>query len=239
MGCTTEQKLHVGLKKSAGRIKEQRGGGLGVLFIGLAVTFLVLLVFVNVADYAVYTYKRNAISKAMDYAVTAAVQDIDREKSLEGLAVGFDESTGKRLSDGVEIDIDSAERTFLSVFDSNCNPEQSDIREKLLICATSVSGEEVNYKIKTPAGGVSDGMVNEPYLIEDRINSAAEGSWPDSDVDSGKISINGNPKTNMIERGTYVFAYIKGIKITGIFTERKLTLSCFGGAKLDRVNVQN
>ncbi len=210
-----------------------------MLFIGLAVTFLVLFVFVNVADYAVYTYKRNTISKAMDYAVTAAVQDIDREKSLEGLAKGFDENTGKRLSDGVEIDIHSAERTFLSVFDFNCNREQTDIRDNLLICATSASGEEVNYKIKTPGGEIVDGTVNEPYLMEDRINNAAEVCWADSDVSKDKISINVNPKTNMIERGTYVFAYIKGIKITGIFTERKLTLSCFGGAKVDRVNVQN
>ncbi len=210
-----------------------------MLFIGLAVTFLVLFVFVNVADYAVYTYKRNTISKAMDYAVTAAAQDIDREKSLEGLAKGFDENTGEKLSEGVEIDINSAERTFLSVFNSNCNREQTDIRGNLLICATSAIGEEVNYKIKTPGGEIVDGMVNEPYLIEDRINNAAEVCWADSDVSKDKISINGNPKTNMIERGTYVFAYIKGIKITGIFTERKLTLSCFGGAKVDRVNVQN
>lgn len=209
---------------------------MGVLFIGLTVTFLVLFVFINIADYAVYTYKKNTISKALDYAVTAAVQEIDGSKSLQGLAEGFDESTGKRLSDGVEIDIDRAEKTFLSVFNSNCNQEETDICDNLLICVTSAKGEGVNYKIKTPSGDTVDGTVNEPYLIEDRINNATECYWPDSADDSGKISINGNPKTNMIERGTYVFAYIKSIRITGIFTERKLTLSCFGGAKLDRVN---
>ena len=236
MSYTTGQKLHAGLKKSAGKIKEQKGSGLGVLFIGLTVAFLVLFVFMNVADYAVYTYKRNTISKALDYAVTAAVQEIDRDKSLEGLAEGFDESTGKRLSDGVEIDIDRAEKTFLSVFNSNCNQDETDIQDNLLICATSAKGESVNYKIKTSSGDTVDGTVNEPYLIEYRINNAAESCWPNADIDSGKITINGNPKTNMIERGTYVFAYIKGIKITGIFKERKLTLSCFGGAKIDRVN---
>ncbi len=239
MGCTTGQKLYAGLKKTIGKIKSNRGGGLGVLFIGLAVTLLVLMVFVCIADYAVYTYKRNNISKAMDYAVTAAVQEINKDKSLEGLAEGFDENTGTRFTDGIEIDVDKAEITFLSVFDSNCSLELTDIRENLLICATSVGGEKVNYKIKTPTGEVLDGMVDEPYLIEDKINQAAVNRWPDSHEDISRISINGNPKTNMVERGTYLFAYIKGIKINGIFTERKLALSCFGGAKLERANVQN
>ncbi|AEY64407.1 hypothetical protein Clo1100_0115 [Clostridium sp. BNL1100] len=210
-----------------------------MLFIGLAVSFLVLLVFVSVADYAVYTYKRNSISKAMDYAVTAAVQNINKDKSLEGLSEGFNENTGTRLTDSIEIDVDRAEITFLSVLESNFNQEQTDIKGNLLICATSVSGEDINYKIKTSSGEVLVGTVETPYLIEDRINDAAKGCWPDSYEDSSRISINANPKTNMVERGTYLFAYIKGIRITGIFTERKLALSCFGGAKLDRANVKN
>ncbi|EPR14340.1 hypothetical protein L323_00630 [Ruminiclostridium papyrosolvens C7] len=212
---------------------------MGVLFIGMAVTFLVLFVFVSVADYAVYTYKRNSISKAMDYAVTAAVQDINKYKSLEGLSEGFNENTGTKITDGIEIDIDRAETTFLSVFESNSNHEQTDIKGNLLICATSVSGENVNYKIKTSSGEVSDGTVEDPYLIEDRINDTAKSCWPDSYEDNSRISINGNPKTNMVEKGTYLFAYIKGIRITGIFTQRKLALSCFGGAKLERANVKN
>lgn len=239
MNCITGRKLHAGLKKAAGRIKGQSGGGLGVIFIGLTVTFLVVFAFINISDYAVYTYKRNSISKAIDYAVTAAVQDIDREKSFEGLAEGFDETTGRRLSDGVEIDIDRAEKTFLSVFNSNCNKEQTDISRNLLICATFARAGRVSYKIKTSSGKVIDGTVDSPNLIEDRINDAAKGYWPDSDDNSSRIAINGNPKTNMIDRGTYLFAYIKGIRITGVFTERELTLSCFGGAKLDRANAQN
>ncbi len=211
---------------------------MGVLFIGLAVTFLVLLVFVSAADYAVYTYKRNSVSKAMDYAVTAAVQNINKNKSLEGLSEGFDESTGTRLTDGIEIDIDKAETTFLSVFKANSSQRHTDIKGNLLICATSVSGEDVDYRIKTSSGEVIAGNVETPYLIEDRINAAAKSCWPDSYEESSRISINSNPKSNMIEKGTYLFAYIKGIKITGIFTQRKLALSCFGGAKLERANVK-
>ncbi len=211
---------------------------MGVLFIGLAVTFLVLLVFVSAADYAVYTYKRNSVSKAMDYAVTAAVQNINKDKSLQGLSEGFDENTGTRLTDGIEIDIDKAETTFLSVFEANSSQRQTDIKRNLLICATSVSGEDVDYRIKTSSGEVIVGNVETPYLIEDRINAAAKSCWPDSYEESSRISINSNPKSNMIEKGTYLFAYIKGIKITGIFTQRKLALSCFGGAKLERANVK-
>ncbi len=227
------------MKKTVGRIKNRKGGGLGALFIGLAVTFLVLLVFVSVADYAVFTYKRNSLSKAMDYAVTAAVQNINKDKSLEGLSEGFNENTGTSLTDGIEIDIDMAETTFISVFESNSDQQQTDIKGNLLFCATSVSGEEVNYRIKTPSGEVADGTVEAPYLIEDRINDSAKRCWPDSYEESSRISINDNPKTNMVERGTYLFAYIKGIKITGIFTQRKLALSCFGGAKLERANTKN
>ncbi len=211
---------------------------MGVLFIGLAVTFFVLLVFVSAADYAAYTYKRNSVSKAMDYAVTAAVQNINKDKSLEGLSEGFDENTGTRLTDGIEIDIDKAETTFLSVFEGNSSQRQTDIKGNLLICATSVSGEDVDYRIKTSSGEVIAGKVETPYLIEDRINAAAKNCWPDSYEESSRISINSNPKSNMIEKGTYLFAYIKGIKITGIFTQRKLALSCFGGAKLERANVK-
>ncbi|WES34504.1 hypothetical protein P0092_00565 [Ruminiclostridium papyrosolvens DSM 2782] len=235
---TTGQKLHAELKKTVARIKNTKGGGLGVLFIGLAVTFLVLLVFVSAADYAVYTYKRNSVSKAMDYAVTAAVQNINKDKSLEGLSEGFDENTGTRLTDGIEINIDKAETTFLSVFEGNSSQRQTDIKGNLLICATSVSGGDVDYRIKTSSGEVIAGKVETPYLIEDRINAAAKSCWPDSYEGSSRIFINSNPKSNMIEKGTYLFAYIKGIKITGIFTQRKLALSCFGGAKLERANVK-
>lgn len=235
MDCITGQKLHAGLRKKVRQIENQRGGGLGVILLGMASMLLVFAVFLNIADYSIYTYKRNAISKAIDYAVTAAVQDIDITKSQDALADGFDESTGKRLTEGIEIDINKAEQTFISVFNSNCNQGKAEFSSNLLICATSVLDNKLSYKIKTIPSGIFTGTVDTPSLIEDRLNEAINSCWPDSD-DTGRVFVNGNPKTNMIENGTYLFAFIKDIEITGIFTERKLTLSSFAGAKLDRAS---
>lgn len=203
------------------------------MFLGLAAIILVFVVFLNIADYSVYTYKRNTISKAIDYAVTAAVQDIDPTESRGGLSEGFDTITGRKLTDDIEIDIDRAEQTFLSVFNSNCSQSQGKIASNLLLCATSVHDNKMGYKIKTSPEGVMDGVVNTPSLIEDRINEAIGSRWRASE-DSGRIFVNGNPKTNMIENGTYLFAFVKDIRVTGIFTERKLALTGFAGAKLDR-----
>jgi hypothetical protein len=235
MNCITRQRRHAGLRKAGRRIECQKGSGLSVIFLGFAVIILCFSVLINIADYSVYTYKRNVISEAMDYAVTAAVQEVDLSRSGEGLADGFEEDTGERLIEGIEIDINRAEETFLSVFNSNYNRIGPDITDNLLICVTSTWHEEMKYKIRAASNDTTEGTVDTPGLIEDRVNEALDIYWSAS-KDNSRVFINGNPKTNMLENGTYLFASIRDLEVSGIFSQRKLSLSSFAGAKLERTD---
>lgn len=226
----TPEKLTI--TRVTGVFTSESGGGLGTIFIGLAVVFITFIVFINIADYSLFTYKRNAISKAMDYAVTSGVQQINTAKSLEGVANGFSENTGGNLVEGVEIDIDMATKTFLDVFYSNYKSDDFSIDDNLLVCATSSMNENLKYTIKAN-NQQREGELDDPILMEDVINNAINQHWPDSE-DSSQIYINGNSKTNMIDCGTYLFAFIKNIKIKGLFSEREISLSSFAGAKLER-----
>ncbi|HEY5586471.1 MAG TPA: hypothetical protein VIK78_18515 [Ruminiclostridium sp.] len=225
----TENKL----KKAVRIFQSERGGGFGTIFLGLAAILLAFVVFINIADYSIFTYKRNAISKAMDYAVTAAAQQINKTQSIVGVANAFDEDTGEKLLEGVEIDIDMANRTFLTMFYENYKPDDLSIANNLLICATSTMDGKLRYSIKADTEQKLDGVLDNPVLIEERINQAMDQLWPDTE-DNSQVYIIGNPKTNMIENGTYLFAYIKDIKITGLYLQRQISLSSFAGAKLER-----
>ncbi len=218
---------------TAGFCRDETGGGLGVLFIGISVVLLVLVVFLNMADYSVFTYKRNTISRAMDYGVTAAVQQINVDLSIEGVSRGFSEETGQKLLEGVEIDIASANGAFLTVFDKNCNWNGLNIDNNLLLCATVSQGGKLRYVIKSGNKPVLQGELDDPAMLEDRINTAMLQYWPEAEEPS-RVYINGNPKTNVIENGTYLFALIRNVEIAGLQHTRKINLTSFAGAKPER-----
>jgi hypothetical protein len=214
-------------------LKSENGGGLGTIFIGLAAILLAFVIFINIADYSLFTYRRNAISKAMDYAVTAAVQQINKNESVIGLANGFTQETGERRLEGVKLDIDMAIRTFLTVFYKNYNLDNIRIDNNLLVCATSIQDEKLRYTIKTKSTVIFEGDVENSALIEEKINHAITKYWPNSE-DNSEIYLNGNPKTNMLENGIYLLAFIKDFRIKGLYSKRDISLSSFAGAKLER-----
>ncbi len=170
----------------------------------------------------------------MDYAVTSAVQQINKSQSVVGVANGFSENTGERMLEGVEIDIDVATKTLLSVFYKNCNSDGINIDNNLLVCATSSLNHKLSYTIKTGTEQIIEGSLENPVLIENEINQAIDEHWPSS-LGNSKVYIDGNPKTNIIENGTYLFAYINNLKVTGLYYQRIVNLSSFAGAKLERV----
>lgn len=229
------------MKKVGYRIKfnaicfreRQSGGSFAVVFIGLGSIFLALLVLVNIADYSILTYKRNTISKAMDYAVNAAVQEIDINQSKEGLSNGFSEVTGCNHLEGVKINTDKAQKTFITAFYENYNTSNFSVYGNLLLCATHAEGQKLSYEIKTDNGQITKGSVACPELMENTINQAIRDYSAYADKAS-LIYINGNEKTNMIENGTYLFAFIKDIKIKGLYSQRTTCLLSFAGAKVDR-----
>lgn len=212
---------------------DEFGGGLGILFIGISIMVLVLVIFLNIADYSIYTYKRNEITKALDYAVTAAVQQLKVSENLVGLSSGFSDDSGKKLLENVEINIDKAEITFTDILSRNINISEPSENHKLLLCSTYMDKGRVKYTIKATGYPTEHGEAERPQDMETKINDALEAFWPDSQKTS--IYVNGNPYTNMLEKGTYLFAVLKDIEITGIFSKRKISLSSFAGAKLERL----
>ncbi|QNU67138.1 hypothetical protein EHE19_000865 [Ruminiclostridium herbifermentans] len=206
---------------------------MGIVYIGLGAIVLAFIILINIADYSILTYKRNAISKAMDYAVNAAVQELNLNQSIMGLADGFSEDTGNRSLDGIKIDIDMAQKTFLTVFYENYNSSNFCIDEELLLCATHTIEQNLKYIIKAGNGQISEGNIENPAFLESRINQAINQYWANSE-DASNVFINGNEKTNIIEKGVYLFAFIKDIKIKGLYSQRTTSLSSFAGAKVER-----
>ncbi len=213
--------------------KSQAGGGLGIVLIGLGAILIAFTILINIADYSILTYKRNAISKAMDYAVNAAVQELNINQSIIGLADGFAEDTGSRSLDGVKLDIDRAQETFLMVFYENYNSINFSIDEKLLLCTTHTIEQNLRYIMKAGNGQINEGNLENPELLESRINQAIDQYWINSE-DTSQIYINGNEKTNILEKGVYLFAFIKDIKIKGLYSQRTTSLSSFAGARVER-----
>lgn len=224
------------MSKKISRIKSnlpinEEGGGLGTLFIGLSVILLILMIFINIADYSLYTYKRNEVSKAMDYAVTAASQQIKAEH-LEEMSKGFSDTSGKKLLEGVEINMSTASAAFNEIFYRNVSLSSININNNLLLCSTTLTNGSLKYTIHANGSTFEQGEIKEPSELENIINTALSCLWPDSDKTG--IYINGNPRTNMVERGIYLFAVISDIEIKGLISKRKISLSSFAGAKLER-----
>ena len=154
----------------------------------------------------------------MDYAVTAAVQQIDKSQSIEGVSNGFTEETGERILEDVKININMANKTFINVFYANYKLDNLRIDNNLLVCATSTENGILRLTIKAKSDSEYEGNIENNILLEERINQAIDQVWPSAD-DNSQVYIAGNPKTNMIEKGTYLFAFLKDIKIK-VFTRK-------------------
>ncbi|OPX45636.1 hypothetical protein CLHUN_05730 [Ruminiclostridium hungatei] len=212
---------------------DEKGGGLGTIFIGLSFLIIIIFSMLNVVDYSVYTNKRNQISKAMDYAVTAASQQIQPANENIGISNGFSEDSGHITTEQLEIDMDMANRVFVEIFLENVSVPGEDIQGKLLLCTTVAAGDKIRYTMKVKGGQYVYGQVETPADIQYAINAALLNYWTEENKD--EVYINGNSKTNMIEKGTYLFAILKNIEISGIFASRAISLSGFAGAKVDRI----
>lgn len=209
------------------------GGGLGTLFIGLMVILLLLTSLINIADYSLYTYKRNEISKAMDFAVTAAAQQIEPKEATEGISKGFSDVSGQSLLEGVEINISQARTIFQDIFHKNISSSVVSINDNLLLCSAYSQNGKLKYTTSVGGSLQAQGELEDPAKIEEVINAAISRFWPDNEKTG--IYVSGNHKTNMIEKGTYLFAVVNAIEIEGLVSKRKVSLLSFAGAKLERI----
>ena len=104
-----------------------------VILTGISVMLVLILVFVNIADYALYSSKRNLIARGIDHSVCAAIQEVDLGLSKIGLSEGFDPETGKILVNDIRLNEDAAENAFFSTLAVNTSVNRTDINANILI----------------------------------------------------------------------------------------------------------
>lgn len=206
-----------------------------VVLTGISVILVLVIVFVNIADYALYSTKRNLIARGIDHSVCAAMQEIDIPSSINGLSEGYDPNTGKILVNDIRLNEQYAENAFFGTLAANTGVKRNDIGSNTLIAYVWPSYSGINYLIKKESER-REGFVSSPDMLEAAINNAIDILWntnnPESD--SHVIYVNGNPSTNEFKRVPYFLIFIKNYEIDGLFRKRTATFVGFAGAKLER-----
>ena len=216
-------------------LDSQKGSGLTVVFLGLSGILIVLLVFLSIADYALYSTKRNIISRGIDYAVCAAIQEIDRTESKDGPASGFDETMGKMLVDGIVLNEASSDNAFFSTMQMNFGIKRENISDHILIITVSPNTAGLNYIIRKGQQRL-EGSVTSPDQLEPAINNVVRQFWEGTDLeqDGHIVNVNGNLKTNQFKKVPYYLVFIKDYQIDGLFKKRTAMFVGFAGAKIER-----
>ena len=191
-------------------IASQKGSGTTVVFLGLSSILLVMLVFISIADYALYSTKRNMISRGIDYAVCAAIQEIDSIESVDGLATGFDEITGKPLVEGIVLNEARSNNAFFSTLQANTGIMREAISGNALIVTVSPNMAGLEYILRKGQQRL-EGSVVSPIHLEPVINTAIEQFWEGTnpEQDSHIIYVNGNLRTNQFKKVPYYIVFIK------------------------------
>lgn len=207
-----------------------------VIVMGIAVILTLVIGFASIADYALYSTRRSLIARGIDYAVCAAIQEIDISASTEGLSEGFDPQTGKVLSDNIMLNESTADRTFFETLEANTGIKRGDIAMDTLIAYIYPSGNLINYTIKKDSRRV-EGFVTSPDKLETAINNTINTFWDTSIPESDRhtIYVNGNPSTNEFKNVPYFLVFIKNHRINGLFRKQTATFVGFAGAKLERI----
>lgn len=227
--CIIEQKVSAGLN-----MFRNKCGFINMAVIWFSAVILLLFTMVHIVNYSVYSYKCMLIGRAIDYAVCAAVQEIDDDMSLQGISKGFDENTGEVKVSNIFFDYDRAEQAFYSIFTSNSGIKKNVVEKNITFVITcpiidEIGKQCIKYAIKR-ADTVIEGVLFETGKIEDTINAQIMYG----DVDKTRtIFVGGNPNTNEFSMKPYYMAIIKNFEITGVLFNRKVT---YIGFKAGRVN---
>ena len=206
-----------------------------VILTGISIVLVLVLTFVNISDYALYSNKRNLIARAVDYSVCAAIQEVDLSLSKVGLSEGFDSETGKVLINDIHLDEQSSENAFFETLLTNTGEKRNDIKENTLIVYIHPSTGGINYLIKKESER-HEGFVTSPDRLEAAINNAIDALLDTNNTqsDSHVIYVNGNPSTNEFKEAPYFLVFIKNHEIDGLFRRRSATFVGFAGAKISR-----
>lgn len=222
---TTKQKQNAGLNMFL-----DTKGFISVAFIWILMVIALMFIFIGCINYLMYSYQSMIIGRAVDYAVSAAVQEIDVERSAEGISEGFDERTGLLNSSEILINEQAAKKVFFMIFTDNTGISEEEIADKLTMVSTYPHGDEIKYTI---VRGLmrTEGVVQKPADLESKINEAL--IYGDVDRDYN-IFVNGNPKTNEFSKRPYYMAVLKDYEVQGIISRRKITCMGFRAGRINR-----
>ncbi len=213
-------------------------GSSSVILLSLIMFIALLFVFLNIADYAVYSEKRDIIAKSIDYAVTAAVQEVDTTASKSGLAQAYDPVTGQIQLKSIYLNETLANNAFYSTFNANTNIERTTIENRALVVLVNPQQSNLQYIIKSSAGRIT-GTVSTPEQLQTVINNKLN---TDSVVIGGTdkhiIYVNGNVKTVKFKERPYYLVVIRNLPVRGLFRSNDTTFVSFKGANIER-NVEN
>lgn len=213
------------------------GGGIGIIFIGMMGVIIIFIVFFNIADYSMFAYKKDVISKSVDYAVCAAIQELNVSESILGLSQGYDED-GIISTKQVKIDTHRAMKVFIDTLKSNSGLSDESIMDSVIACTTYAHASGMNYELcvfnDTGQSKITTGYVDLPAQLEGVINVAAQDLRIGNAINGSLVYVNGNPNTNLFENGSYFLAYVKGVRIRGLKSDRYIDFAGFAGSKVYR-----
>jgi hypothetical protein len=217
-------------------ISSNKGSGISAILLSLAGLTIVGLICFNISDYSLYSYKKASISKAIDYAVCAAIQETDINNSLAGLANGFDGTTGNVSIDNIFINEVVADNAFYNTLQNNCGIKRAIISPYVMTVIVNPTTTVLDYIIKSPTIKNTGSVVN-PSDLEAVINTNINMFYGNSGPDRNLIYVNGNPKTNDFKKRPYYMVFIKNYEIDGLFKKRTATFICFKSANMERKKI--
>ncbi len=228
-----DSKKDVQRNKARKEVHGSKGGGMGIAFFAMAVVFLALLVLLNVADYMLYSAKRNLIARAVDYSVCSAVQEIDVARSREGLSTEYDEISGIPSVTSIFLNEENADNAFFSTFQFNTGIEETSIKPYVIRVIVNPLEDALECHFKK-GSLMAQQLVYDEEQLEDAINSRIREWQDESSVDSHVIYVNGNPYTRKFQKRPYYMVIIKDYEIDGLFKRRNATFVGFAGARIER-----
>ena len=146
--CIIRLKPNVGLNMSINSFLKSKNGGVSIVLLGIMVVLLTFLVFVSIADYALYSTKRNILNKGIDYGVCAAIQEISGLESEIGLATHLTRIQGMPLTNNIVLDEESADNAFYTTLQSNTGISRESIEGNVLTIIVNPTDTALNYIIK-------------------------------------------------------------------------------------------
>lgn len=228
---TLRQRASAGLRRKIKiSIDSERGDAFSTLLIGLSAFLVLLCVFATGLDYSVYSLKRASIINGLDASVCAAVQEVDKERSREGLSTAFS-SDGKTSLNKVYLNEEKAHNVFFATLRENLNVTPSLEKQKIMTIISNPIDNGANYIIQFGEDR-REGIVHKQEDLESIINASMQSFI--NNVDKHTVYVNGNIHTNAFRVRPYYIVFIRDYEIKGIVSNKRATFICYKGAIVER-----